>query len=97
MSESFKTYPKSILCHNDLDYDTERQDRFGHNFKYLSQHISFKDKVLDEPLESIIIIDAVNEDDNEEKNDPNSTKKSKGIHPKKPHRKMQPKCCCTIQ
>ena len=57
MSDNFGTFPKSIMCHSDVYFDVARTDRFGNSFRNLEQRISFKDKVLEEPLESIHIID----------------------------------------
>lgn len=54
MSDSFKTFPKPILISNSTDFDPTRKDRFGHKFKYLEQHISFKDEILEAPLESVV-------------------------------------------
>ena len=86
MSGSFKTYPKSILSHNSADFDQSRVDRYGNTFRTLEQHISFKDELLEVPIESIYVISP---EDNQEKTkdgpDKNK-KKSKDKH-----------CYCLIQ
>lgn len=53
MSSNFKTYPKPILRIQSSQYDQNRKDRFGKTMKDSEQHISFKDNILDESLESI--------------------------------------------
>ena len=60
MSDSFKTFPKPILVSNSTDFDPSRKDRFGHKFKYLEQHISFKDEILEAPLESVLEYEQIN-------------------------------------
>lgn len=60
MSGSFKTYPKPSIISNNAEFDPEREDRFGHKFKYLEQHISFKDQILEEPLVSVLEYDQIN-------------------------------------
>ncbi|OMJ67556.1 hypothetical protein SteCoe_35249 [Stentor coeruleus] len=111
MSGSFKTYPKSILSHNDTDFDPNRVDRYGNNFKYLEQHISFKDKVLEEPLESILEIEQINfytkqepetsDKDKQDENDQACTDRERckiKSSKKKKHRRPKNKhCSCLIQ
>ena len=59
MSGEFKPIPKPILVINDSDFDPARVDRFGNRFKYLEQHISFKDEIMQVPLECVIEYDQV--------------------------------------
>ena len=59
MSEDSKAIPKPILVLDDSDFDPARVDRFGNKFKYLEQHISFKDEIMQAPLESVIEYDQV--------------------------------------
>lgn len=59
MSEDSKAIPKPILVQDDSDYDPTRVDRFGNKFKYLEQHISFKDEIMQTPLECVIEYDQV--------------------------------------
>lgn len=108
MSGSFKTYPKPILSHNDIGYDPNRIDRYGKNFKFMEQHISFKDNILEEPLESILEIEQIiigDKDEQEtrvkEKSDNKETVKKKNIdklEKHKRHKKSKKKhCSCYIQ
>ncbi|OMJ65920.1 hypothetical protein SteCoe_37421 [Stentor coeruleus] len=112
MSGSFKTYPKTILSHNELEYDPNRVDRYGNNFKFMEQHISFKDNVLEEPLESILEIEQINimpkdkidevdneEIDDEDEKDNDKKLKIDGKVEKPKHRKnsKSKRCSCIIQ
>lgn len=111
MSGSFKTYPKSILSHNDTDFDPNRVDRYGNNFKYLEQHISFKDKVLEEPLESILEIEQISlytkqepetsdkekQDENDDVSTARKKPKTKSSKKKKHRRPKNKNCSCLIQ
>ncbi|OMJ79211.1 hypothetical protein SteCoe_20812 [Stentor coeruleus] len=112
MSGSFKTYPRAILTHNEVEYDPDRVDRYGHNFKFMEQHISFKDNVLEEPLESILEIEQINmvskdkieeegseEIDDEDKKDNNKKLKIDGKveKPKRGQNSKCKRCSCIIQ
>jgi hypothetical protein len=62
MSFDGKASPKPILIQNEAEFDPKRVDRFGNKFKYLEQHISFKDQIMEAPLESVIEYDQVEVD-----------------------------------
>jgi hypothetical protein len=98
MSGSFKTFPKPILVQNDSDCSPSRQDRFGNKFRYLEQKISFKDEILERPIESIIEYDQVELDIDYGSIEENTLKKyekrKKKLRRKKRLKKM---CSCILQ
>lgn len=59
MSGVFKTYPKPCIVLSEVDYNPDRIDQYGNNFRALNQHISFIDNILHEPLEQIMEIPPV--------------------------------------
>lgn len=81
MSEELKPIPKPILVVDDCDYDPTRVDRFGNKFKYLEQHISFKDEIMKTPLDCVIEYDQievqVQDSFTEEKEKPSKEKSKK--------------------
>lgn len=112
MSGNFKTYPRAILSHNEVEFDPNRVDRYGHNFRFMEQHISFKDKVLEEPLESIFEIEQINimskdridkadneeiDDDDEKNNDKKRKTDGKVEKPKRGQNSKCKRCSCIIQ
>ena len=59
MSGSFKTFPKTIMVSDYADFDHTRVDRFGNKFKTMAQKLSFRDGVMDQPIDSIVEYDQV--------------------------------------